>query len=61
MRSKLHKRKPGFIAVRSEVFKKIKKDPWWSKELEATRTTEQLIEVIEAYCQEKGFKVKQMS
>lgn len=38
----------------------LTKDVWWSKELEAARTAKQAAEVVEAYCREKGLKVKRV-
>jgi len=46
------------FAVRRKIIEEIYADPWWSKELEAARTTEQIMEVLEAYCRKKGIKVK---
>ena len=48
------------FAVRRKIIEGIQADPWWSKEYEAARTTEQIMEVVEAYCREKGYKVKQV-
>ena len=45
-------------SVRGKILREIQADPWWSKELEAAKTTEQKMEVVEAYCLEKGYRVK---
>lgn len=51
---------PTFLMIRRKVLEKILSDPWWSKELEAARTMRQQIEVIMAYGQAEGFKVKRV-
>lgn len=45
------------FAIRGEILKEIISDPWWKKELEVAKTTDQKIEVLVAYCREKGYRV----
>lgn len=46
------------FAARTKVLKALASDPLWSKKLEAAKTREQFFEVVEAYCREKGLKIK---
>ena len=43
------------LAMRREFLEQILTDPQWSERFEVAETTEQLIEVVEAYCKEKKF------
>ncbi len=44
--------------MRREFLEQMLADPQWSERFEAAETTEQLIEVVEAYCKEKKLKLE---
>ena len=48
------------IAFRREFLEQVLADPKWSERFEAAETTEQLIEVIKAYCKEKKLSIREV-
>lgn len=53
-------RKIVFTGVRKEILDELLKDKTWSSRLARAKTQEEITDVIEAFCKERGYTIREV-
>jgi hypothetical protein len=48
------------FAMRRVILEELMADPKWGPKLEAAKTWDEVIKVVEAFCKAKGYKVERI-